>query len=171
MEITDRDAIGKDGYLRVADWGDVDLLFSWANDKEVRKNSFSSEPICYEEHLAWFRKKYQERDSQIYIFCEEGQEKGMLRLDFHGNEVEISYSIAPEERRKGYGEKLILLAEQEACYKFQEMGECALGRERRGQRLVIKARVKKDNLASNHIFTKLGYEKCGEEYKKTGLIR
>ena len=65
MEITDRDAIGKDGYLRVADWGDVDLLFSWANDKEVRKNSFSSEPICYEEHLAWFRKKYQERDSQI----------------------------------------------------------------------------------------------------------
>ena len=64
-----------------------------------------------------------------------------------------------------------MLAEQEACYKFQEMGECALGRERRGQRLVIKAQVKKDNLASNHIFTKLGYEKCGEEYKKTGLIR
>lgn len=157
--------------LRLANWDDVDLLFSWANDKEVRKNSFSTEPIRYEEHLAWFRKKYQERDFQIYIFCEEGQAKGMLRLDFHGNEVEISYSIAPEERRKGYGEKLILLAEEEACHKFQEMREYASGRERRGQRLVIKARVKKENLASNHIFMKLGYEKCGEEYKKTGLIR
>ncbi len=152
--------------LRPADWEDVDLLFSWANDTEVRKNSFSTEPIRYEEHQAWFRKKYQEKHSKIYIFCEEGQEKGMLRLDFHGNEAEISYSIAPGERRKGYGEKLILLAEKEACKTFQEMGEGIPNREAHGHRAVVRARVKKDNLASNRIFTKLGFEKCEGEYKK-----
>ena len=37
-------------YLRTADENDMDLLFQWANDPDVRKNSFHSEPISYETH-------------------------------------------------------------------------------------------------------------------------
>ena len=85
-------------YLRKAGWGDADLLFAWANDKDVRKNSFSERQITYEEHKSWFRKKILDRDTQVYLFCQGKQEKGMLRLEDHGNCVEISYSIAAGER-------------------------------------------------------------------------
>ncbi len=152
--------------LRLAGWEDVDLLFSWANEREVRRYSFSQEPIGYEEHCAWFKEKMQDKDSQIYIFCEEKQEKGMLRLDFCGNTVEISYSIAPEERQKGYGKELILLAEKEICQRFQRMKRDLPDMGQACHIVVIKARVKEGNLASNRIFTKLGYEKCKGGYEK-----
>ena len=162
LDTWDRCIGSKGCFLRKAKWEDVDLLFSWANDKEVRKNSFSTEPIDYEGHLAWFGKKYQEKNSQIYIFSEgngrENQEKGMLRLDFYEGAVEISYSIAPGERQKGYGEKLILLAEDEVRHVAQKEGF---------QAITVKACVKPQNRASNCIFTKLGYEKHGMEYRKT----
>ena len=54
-------------YLRKAGWGDADLLFAWANDKDVRKNSFSERQITYEEHKSWFRKKILDRDTQVYL--------------------------------------------------------------------------------------------------------
>jgi RimJ/RimL family protein N-acetyltransferase len=161
LDIRDRGTGSKGCFLRKAGWADVDLLFSWANDKEVRKNSFSTEPVDYEGHLAWFGKKYQGKNSQIYIFCEgngrENQEKGMLRLDFYEGTVEISYSIALGERQKGYGEKLILLAEDEVSHLAQKEGF---------QAITVKAYVKPENRASNCIFTKLGYEKHGMEYRK-----
>jgi RimJ/RimL family protein N-acetyltransferase len=155
-------------YLRKAGWGDADLLFAWANDKDVRKNSFSERQITYEEHKSWFRKKILDRDTQVYLFCQGKQEKGMLRLEDHGNCVEISYSIAAGERGKGYGQKLILLAEAEICQRFQRRRGAAgshAGQEK-PQEIAAVARVKEENLASNRIFAKLGYEKHGTEYRK-----
>lgn len=39
------------GYLRDAVERDVDLLFQWANDESVRKNSFSTQDISYNDHV------------------------------------------------------------------------------------------------------------------------
>ncbi|WP_158002136.1 hypothetical protein [Clostridium botulinum] len=36
--------------LRKVNEKDCEPLFQWANDKEVRKNSFNTEDIIYEEH-------------------------------------------------------------------------------------------------------------------------
>ena len=41
-------------YLRKATIEDMDLLFQWANDPVVRKNSFSTAEISYEEHTKWY---------------------------------------------------------------------------------------------------------------------
>ena len=135
-------------YLRKAQWEDMDMLFQWANDGEVRKNSFSMQPIANEEHIAWF-KKIRGGQSQIYIL-EDGEDKiGTLRLDFDGNEVTVSYSIAAEYRKKGYGTVLIRLAEEKVP-----------------QRTLMKAFVKQENVASNKIFQKLGYKRDGTQYVK-----
>ena len=37
------DSKGKECYLRLVKPEDIDLLFSWANDPEVRKNAFHTE--------------------------------------------------------------------------------------------------------------------------------
>ena len=136
-------------YLREAEWEDMDLLFRWANDGEVRKNSFSVKEIAYEEHVEWFKKKIGGGESQIYIFGNGEHEIGTLRLDFEGNEAVISYSIAAEYRKKGYGTVMIKLAEQKVPH-----------------RTLMKAWVKEENIASNKIFIKLGYKRDGMQYKK-----
>ncbi len=88
-------------------------------------------------------------ESQVYIL-EDGEDKiGTLRLDFDGNEVTVSYSIAAEYRKKGYGTVLIRLAEEKVP-----------------QRTLMKAFVKQENVASNKIFQKLGYKRDGTQYVK-----
>ena len=44
-----------DGYLRQADEKDMDLIFQWANEPVVRKNSFTIDMIAYEEHKEWYK--------------------------------------------------------------------------------------------------------------------
>lgn len=135
-------------HLRKAQWEDMDMLFHWANDREVRENSFSMKPITYEEHVAWFKKKLG-GESQIYILEQEDEGIGTLRLDFEGNEATISYSVAAEHRKKGYGTVLIRLAEENVSHGT-----------------LMKAYVKKENEASNKIFQKLGYKRDGTQYMK-----
>ena len=36
---------------------DAELLFSWANDFDVRRNAFSQQEILWDEHVEWFQKK------------------------------------------------------------------------------------------------------------------
>ena len=62
---------GRHCFLREAKWEDMEQLFLWANDKEVRKNSFSMEPISYEEHQEWYEKKL-EKKAHRCIFCVTG---------------------------------------------------------------------------------------------------
>lgn len=55
-------------YLREATKDDVDLLFKWMNDPAVRKNSFSSEKITYEEHTSWYRSLLENKNCKQYIY-------------------------------------------------------------------------------------------------------
>lgn len=55
-------------YLREATKDDVDLLFKWTNDPAVRKNSFSSEKITYEEHTSWYRSLLENKNCKQYIY-------------------------------------------------------------------------------------------------------
>ena len=146
-------------FLRKAEREDMGQLFLWANDKEVRKNSFSMAPISYEEHRNWYGNKLQEENTRIYIFCDGDLEVGALRLEFGREGAEISYSIAPEFRGKGYGQELIFQAEQEVR-RWQESIPAL------PERTVIKAQVKPENQGSNKIFTKAGYEIYSIGYQK-----
>ena len=47
---------------------DMRLIFDWSNDDEVRKNSFSSEKIKFEDHQRWFQKKIDEVGYYILFF-------------------------------------------------------------------------------------------------------
>ena len=40
--------------LRETEMTDVDLLYSWIYDQLVRKNSFHTEVIDYQEHQQWY---------------------------------------------------------------------------------------------------------------------
>ena len=143
---------GEKLYLRKANNEDVDLLFKWVNDQEVRKNSFDTHIITYEEHCVWFAKMQEDEKQLQYILMFADQPIGQIRLTINNGEALISYSICKMERRRGFGKAALALVKE----KIQE--DCPG---------VIKliGRVKADNISSCHVFTRNGFEETYKQYE------
>lgn len=138
-------------YLRAAVWEDADLLFEWANDSSVRKNSFSMEEIVYEEHRLWYQKLLQDEDRRQYIYIRDGAPVGQARIAVSGEEAEISYSICAGQRGKGYGQEMLKMLPQQVKKDFPQVK-------------ALKGKVKTENAASQRAFLGAGYQKEYEVY-------
>jgi pseudaminic acid synthase len=141
--------IGDYFQVRSADASHERLLFDWANEAEVRQNSFTTEQIVWENHQVWFRNLLTDVNKRLYIFYRNNQPVGMIRYDIQDKSARISYSIAKEFRHRGYGKAMV------------EQSEPILRKES-PQIQVITAEVKPENTASMRIFEELDYHK-GEE--------
>lgn len=119
---------------------DCEILLRWANDRESRKQSFHTEKISVEEHMAWFQRKLQDDFCQMFILLYHGKEAGQIRLDQNGDTAWVSYAIAPEYRGMGLGGEILRLAEAYAGGN------------------VLAGRVKRGNTASQKCFEKNGYD-------------
>ena len=103
----------ENSYLRVVVPEDMDLLFAWANEPEVRANSFSTSLISYEEHEAWFEKILSVRDIRQYIYMCGDEAVGQVRVAVSGDLAEISYSVCAERRHMGHGKKMLRILKQQ----------------------------------------------------------
>lgn len=137
--------------LRKVNKEDCDLLFQWANDPDCRKNSFSGEMIDYNTHVKWFENKLKSKENDLFVAQENKTPVGMLRLDYHQKTAVISYSVAKEERKKGYGKQILQLAENYVQNNKDTIDE-------------LLGEVKKDNIISMHRFEQLGYIKIDKRY-------
>ena len=131
-------------YLRKAELADLDLYYRWANDPEVRRNSFNTEHIPYEDHVNWFNKAIACDDVVLFVLVADDTPAGQIRINISDSVAEISYSISSEFRGKGYGRRIVSLLIE----KIKE--------EMPGIKTVI-ARVKPDNAASMKVFEKAGF--------------
>lgn len=122
---------------------DARLLWEWANDPEVRAVSFSTQPVLWEQHLDWLRKKLKE--SCHFYLAVDGEEEaiGQVRFDIREDEAAVSVSLGRRFRGAGYGTELLRLA----CGKLFRDSEVK----------VIKAYVKPDNQASLKAFDRAGF--------------
>ena len=96
-------------YLRKANSDDCKLFFDWANDKDVRNNSFSPESIIWENHKAWFENKINSNQSLLFVLIYNNVPVGQIRLDKEGDVWVLDYSIDKKYRGKGLGKKIIQL--------------------------------------------------------------
>lgn len=108
--------MSEDLCLRDAMIEDADILFSWANDKLTRENSFSKEPIEWDTHIKWMINKINDLNCKMYILCNKDIPVGTIRYEVDNNIATISFTISPSERRKSYGKKIIELI----CKKINE---------------------------------------------------
>lgn len=132
--------------LRRVTYEDRMLLLEWANDKEVRKNSFQTHQIGMEEHCRWLERKLADEQCDMFLLCRDDVPVGQIRLDYTGEQAVISYSIAKDYRGKGYGGILLQLAEDEVRRTRRDIHE-------------MYAEVKEENLASRRKFEQAGYDK------------
>lgn len=130
--------------LRPVTNDDLKLIFEWANDDDVRKNSFNQQPITFAEHKQWFENVLDDKNCLFYLFIFEGHPVGQIRVNIENETGYISYSIAKKYRGHGYGGAM--LAELENVIYFEKIPV---------ERLV--AEVRPDNIISKKKFEQAGY--------------
>lgn len=131
--------------LRKAEISDCDLLYRWANDKEVRQNSFNSKVIAYEAHVRWFYNKLADDNCNIYVYIVDGKPAGQIRVEYKEGYGIISYSLEDKYRHQGNGERMLKLMELEQK-NVKDIKK-------------LIGRVKNNNYASIRCFEKCGYKK------------
>ncbi len=141
-----------DATLKKAGWEDLDLLFAWANDPAVRKNSFCTTEIPYEEHKLWYRRLLEDPDRMQYLYFKNGMPVGQVRVAAAGEEAEISYSICAQKRGRGYAKEMLCLLREQISADFPNVR-------------YLTAKVKTDNDASKKVFLSIGYQKIYEIYR------
>jgi RimJ/RimL family protein N-acetyltransferase len=138
----------------------MDLIYKWANDIEVRRNSFNSAPIAYENHVKWFNKIMADKDVWQFIMCDNGEPVGQIRLNIEADKAIIGYSVAPDKRRRGYAVAMLRLL-------IENVNNTDIK--------TLIGRVKYENHASSRAFEKCGFDKVEEpeyiEYRYTLPIR
>lgn len=129
---------------------DSPLLWYWANDPQVRANSFSTDFIPWTAHQGWFERKQQDHLCHFYLLLDgHGLPVGQARFDLDPalTHAIISVSLDASYRGQGHGGELIALAAR------QLLKEHAIDE--------IHAYIKLDNAGSLRAFTKAGFHEQG----------
>jgi len=137
--------------LRPAALADVTALWNLANQPEVRRNSFSPEPIPFAGHVRWFAARLASPASRIQVLVRNGRLLGQIRHDRRpdGSAAEIDIAVAPAGRGQGLGRRLITETARAACR------ELAVS--------VLHATVFADNFPSLELFRRCGFAMAGTE--------
>lgn len=125
---------------------DVLLFFNWANDEEVRSQSFSSQKINYEDHAKWFSARLEDECCLLLIFQKEERiDIGQIRIEkVNAGESIIGISISSEFRGFGYATEML-----------KQASELFL---KKNPAFKINAYIKKSNLPSKYAFENAGFE-------------
>ncbi len=143
--------------IRRAEKIDLDLFFHWRNDPLVRQNSFTSEPVSLDNHSQWFLGRLHKDTSYLYVVETDATPVGQIRFEVENDDAEINYSMDKDFRGQGIARD------------FLSIGITYFRDEYPGVKRLI-ARVKPDNVASNNVFEKLGFELQPESGEKSNVF-
>lgn len=129
--------------LRSARDSDLLLYFDWVSDPEVRRQSLNIEPISFDKHQKWFAAHLASPHSKLFVMVAGDLPVGQIRFDFKDGEALVDYSIDRFFRGHGWARRLV-----------------ALGTRAVDERVLIRAEVKRGNLASCAVFERLGFSEA-----------
>ena len=132
--------------FRKATLEDSKLYFDWANDPDVREQSYNSNQIDFGSHSKWFKSKIEDKSCLMLVFQnEENLNIGQIRIQKENiNEALIGISVSVEHRGNSYAKEMLQIA-----------SDYFLGS---NQGFKINAFIKKKNLSSKYAFEKAGFE-------------
>jgi UDP-2,4-diacetamido-2,4,6-trideoxy-beta-L-altropyranose hydrolase len=138
--------------LRPAIAADEALLFRWANDPQVRANSFSPQPITPDEHRCWFQKGLED-PNRLHLIAKptDSCPVGQIRFErapemVEGRACEATVDLSLDRCARGYG-----LAPDLVRLGLQAMEQ------RWGPAIDAVAEVLTSNTASNACFARAGF--------------
>ncbi|MCH9813714.1 MAG: UDP-2,4-diacetamido-2,4,6-trideoxy-beta-L-altropyranose hydrolase [Epsilonproteobacteria bacterium] len=131
--------------LRQVNKEDIDFLYLLANDKRARQNSLNQKEISYEEHTEWFGHKLnaiKEKESEIYIYEEDKQKIGVIRIDKHGIFYVVSITVLDAYRGLGMAKRML----RALLYRVRER--------------ILIAYIKHSNETSKRLFLSVGFQEA-----------
>ena len=137
-------------HIRMADNKDCLPLWRLANDRGVRQNSFSSDPIPLKTHTLWFENRLKSLDDLFFVLDIGGQICGQIRYSKEGDEASVHFSLAPVFRGRGLARKMIVCTWKKACIQLGIKN--------------IKGVVKESNVPSIRTFRNAGFIRDGRIY-------
>ncbi len=134
--------------LRNATFDDAERLLEWRNDAVTRQNSLQEGQVERDQHLLWLAARLRDSESNLLIAEDAGIPVGTIRQDWQAKRsvCELSFTVAPEKRRQGYGSALVR----------QALGNL--------HHVTVTAVVKSVNFGSRKILENLGFTlvECGD---------
>lgn len=132
--------------IRPATSKDISVCFAWANDPEVRINSYIQEPILWETHVAWFNSRLSDQHCYFYILEHEGLPMAQIRFHIQEQTAVLNFMVDARYRGKSYGSMVVSMGIRKFIEDFDKP-------------ITINAQVKSSNLASQRAFEKMLFEK------------
>ena len=129
--------------LRKATFNDWKILLDWRNDPITRENSFEQDEVSEQTHKLWFNDSLLNPHREIYILEDNNVPVGSIRSDNINDRYLLSWNIAPDQRGKGYGTKILEI------YLQDKKGE-------------FLAEIKPENKASIKMAQKNGFKQLNE---------
>ncbi|GAB3534740.1 hypothetical protein GCM10027443_22310 [Pontibacter brevis] len=130
--------------LREVTEEDTMLLFGWANDPEVRKNSFNPNPITIDNHTRWLKAVLEDEQTLLYIAEAAGKPVAHIRFNISGGRAMISYLIDADFRGQGLGLHLLQKGVQALAAQRSDIEQ-------------VEGLVQRENVASVRSFEKAGF--------------
>ncbi|MDA9811370.1 GNAT family N-acetyltransferase [Flavobacteriaceae bacterium] len=95
--------------LRKIELKDNQTLFEWANDNVTRQMSSEEHLISSEEHDVYIKKILRKKTTSQYLFEIDKTPIGTIKEEINTkkNIIQLSYTISPKYRNKGYSKQLL----------------------------------------------------------------
>jgi UDP-2,4-diacetamido-2,4,6-trideoxy-beta-L-altropyranose hydrolase len=87
--------------------GDLEMVFEWINDPEVRLQSYNQQPVAMDDHRNWFNAKVSGQPCYYYIIHAEKGDMGQIRFTISGSEATLGFLVAPGYRGMGWGSVIL----------------------------------------------------------------
>ena len=131
--------------LRRAESKDVRDIFLWRNDAQTRAMSRNAKPLDEQAHNVWFKEALVDPDRVLLLGVILEIPVGMVRFDKQSDvkSWEISITLAPCERGKGFGRVMLMLAVEHFFFVYPSS--------------ILLAEVKQSNIVSRRLFESAGY--------------
>jgi RimJ/RimL family protein N-acetyltransferase len=122
---------------------DINLIYDWSNDLEVRNQSFNSGSINFKEHENWFKKKLINPNSLLLINEYDGDKIGLVRFEIEKNKCTVGVLLDKNFRGKDLSSLMLI---KSSNYYFSRF------------KLPIYANIKESNIPSIRAFEKAEYK-------------
>lgn len=128
---------------------DAQLYFDWTNDADVRKFSYHSDEISFDDHINWFEGKLNDENCFMYLFYYAPQKYvGQVRIQ-KSDETNAEIGVSIDKRYRGKGLASVIISKASAEFLNNQ------------QSCIIHAYIKEENVSSAKGFEKAGYKMIG----------
>jgi RimJ/RimL family protein N-acetyltransferase len=128
---------------------DMEQVFRLANDRTVRDNSFSPEPISLADHAAWFGERISSPATAFYVMEFEGVVAAVARFDAVGGMADTDVAVHPAFRGRGLAARMLKECSAQAAARLRVSH--------------LRAVVFECNAASRRSFLRGGFHESGRQ--------